>query len=76
MTTSRPIMRTAMLVTLGVALLSPSSVMAHGDGLDGPAVRPAQKALASRNVDLVLIWVQEQDEEAIRQAFDQTPAVR
>lgn len=44
--------------------------------MDGPVVRAAQKALEMKNVNLVLIWVQEKDEAAIRQAFRQTLAVR
>lgn len=68
--------RFAILVTLALALLSPTSVMAHCDGMDGPVVNAAQKALASGDVNLVLIWVQKGDEETIRHAFDRTLAVR
>lgn len=76
MKTSRPITRMAILVTLTVALLSPSLAMAHCDGMDGPVVKAAQKALAKGDVNLVLIWVQKEDEEGLRQAFDRTLAVR
>jgi hypothetical protein len=49
---------------------------AHCDGLDGPVVRAAQRALATRNPALVLIWVAEKDEREIQTAFEQTLAVR
>jgi hypothetical protein len=51
-------------------------VFAHCDTLDGPVVKAAQKALETGNVDLVLIWVQDDDEAAIKEAFTQTLAVR
>jgi hypothetical protein len=44
--------------------------------MDGPVVTAAKKALASGDVNLVLIWVQKEDEQEIRQAFDQALAVR
>lgn len=58
------------------ALLTPNLVRAHCDTMDGPVVRAAQKALQTKNVNLVLIWVQEKDEAVIKQAFRQTLAVR
>jgi hypothetical protein len=57
-------------------LIQPSSVRAHCDGLDGPVVKAAMRALETGNVNLVLIWIQEQDEEAIKEAFKKTVAVR
>jgi hypothetical protein len=51
-------------------------VRGHCDGLDGPVVKAAQQALANGNVDLVLMWVQENDEAEVRQAFDHTRTVR
>jgi hypothetical protein len=49
---------------------------AHCDTLDGPVVTAARKALAEGKVNLVLIWVQKQDEAEIRKAFEKTVAVR
>jgi hypothetical protein len=49
---------------------------AHCDGLDGPVVKAAQRALETRNPALVLIWVQEKDEREIQTAFEQTLTVR
>ena len=76
MTTHRSVTRMATLVTLALALLAPASATAHCDGMDGPVVKAAQKALASGDVNPVLIWVQKQDEQAIRQAFAQALEVR
>lgn len=57
-------------------LLAPSSAQAHCDGMDGPVVVAAQKAIETRNLNLVLIWVQKADEPEIRTAFQKTLAVR
>jgi hypothetical protein len=76
MNTNRSIAGIATLFTLGIVLLFPNSALAHCDGMDGPVVKAAQKALASGDVNLVLIWVQKEDEKEIRRAFDQTLAVR
>lgn len=58
------------------AMLSPAVASAHCDGMDGPVVMDAQKALESGNVNLVLIWIRKQDEPEIIQAFNKTLAVR
>lgn len=48
----------------------------HCDTLDGPLIKLAEKALAERNVNLVLPWVRADDEPEIRHAFDHAQAVR
>lgn len=48
----------------------------HCDGLDGPVVGAARKALATGDVSYVLVWVQKGDDAEVRQAFDRTMAVR
>ena len=63
-------------IVLASVLLAPNRVLAHCDGMNGPVVKAAQKALETGNVDLVLIWVQKKDEVEIRQAFERTLAVR
>jgi hypothetical protein len=63
-------------VGLGFFGLTPVRALAHCDGLDGPVVKAAERALETRNPALVLIWVQEKDEPEIRQVFEQTLAVR
>lgn len=61
----------AVLVMSGFA-----DVRAHCDGLDGPVVKAAQEALESGNVNLILIWVQKNDEGEIRNIFNKTLTVR
>lgn len=48
----------------------------HCDGLDGPVVQLAIKALDSGNVNYVLPWVRENDEPEIRSAFEHAVSVR
>ena len=43
----------------------------HCDSLDGPVVKAAGRALAERNVDLVLPFVHEDGEQEVRDAFEQ-----
>jgi Family of unknown function (DUF6448) len=59
---------------LAIALIARAS--ADCDGLDGPVVSVAQKALETGEVNLVLIWVQKPDEAEIKRAFEQTLVVR
>ena len=54
----------------------PYEADAHCDGLDGPVVKAAQKALETGNVNLALIWVQKKDEGELKQAFQKTLNVR
>jgi hypothetical protein len=65
-----------LLVALVMSVVLPARVSAHCDGLDGPVVKSARAALEARNVALVAIWVQPQDEPEIRRAFEQTLVVR
>jgi hypothetical protein len=72
---------TKLRVALGIAGLSillggASYAWAHCDGLDGPVVKAAQKALASNNVNLVLVWVAPENEAELKDVFKQTVAVR
>ena len=64
------------LVTIVLIGLTPARALAHCDGLDGPVVKAAQRALETGNPALVLIWVQDKDEREILTAFEQTLAVR
>jgi hypothetical protein len=59
-----------------VLLMMPAKLLAHCDGIDGPVVKAAQRALAKGDVNLVLIWVQPSGEAEIRTAFAKTLAVR
>ena len=65
-----------LLILLAMILLAPSEVFAHCDTMDGPVVKAAQRALLTKKVNLILIWVQKKDETEIKQRFQQTLAVR
>ena len=64
------------LSALGLLAATPAPVLAHCDGLDGPVVKAAQRALETGNPAFALIWVQEKDEREIQTVFEQTLAVR
>jgi len=66
----------ALPLLAAAAILAPHAAQAHCDGLAGPVVKAAQKALADSNVNLVLIWVQKDDQAQIKHAFEKTLAVR
>lgn len=51
-------------------------IFAHCDTESGPVIQAAKKALETKNVDLVLIWVQKKDEAELRKAFEKTLDVR
>jgi hypothetical protein len=67
---------TVVAVLVGILILASADARAHCDTMDGPVVKAAQRALATGNLNLVLIWVQKKDEAQIRQRFRQTLAVR
>jgi hypothetical protein len=66
----------ASMFVLAVLSFTPTLAFAHCDGVDGPVVKAAQNALAVGDVNLVLIWVQPNDEPELRQAFRKTLVVR
>lgn len=66
----------APVIVLAALLVTPNVAFAHCDGMDGPVVRAAQKALENADVSLILIWVQKKDESEARRAFERTLAVR
>lgn len=61
---------------LACLLLGPAEARAHCDSLDGPVVKAAQRALDSRNVTEVLVWVRPSDEAEVRETFQRALAVR
>ena len=65
-----------LTLTFGLTLLTPAPVLAHCDGIDGPVVKAARRALDTRNPAFALIWVQAKDEPEVRAAFERTLAVR
>jgi Family of unknown function (DUF6448) len=64
------------VLALGFVLVGAQYAYAHCDSLDGPVVKAAQQALATNNVNLVLIWVQKESEPELRTVFQQTIEVR
>jgi hypothetical protein len=65
-------------LTLAVfaGLMTYSSIFAHCDTLDGPVVKAAKDALEKGNVNLVLLWVQKEQEADVITAFNKTLDVR
>jgi hypothetical protein len=62
------------LMALAIAAAGP--LLAHCDGLDGPVVQAAMKALDTGKIGHVLMWVRAADEPEVRAAFEKTLAVR
>ena len=72
-----PMLKRLMAASVAVlALIWNKPLAAHCDTLDGPVVGAARKALENGNVNLVLVWVQKNDEAEIRNQFQKTLAVR
>lgn len=65
-----------LAVAWALLILLPAKSYAHCDGLDGPVVTAARRALETGNVSPVLIWVIKADEGEIRKAFEKTLTVR
>lgn len=59
-----------------VGLYLPQSASAHCDSVDGPVVLAAQEALEAGDVNKVLIWVNEGQEQEVVESFQQTLEVR
>ena len=73
---TRPRSHSALLCSFLWLFSMPGRVAAHCDGLDGPVVSAARKALETENVNLALIWVQPEDESAVKAVFQEVLAVR
>lgn len=69
-------MRYLPLFLVAALFLLPRTALAHCDALDGPVVTSARNALAAGDVSLVLPWVPETSEAEMKEAFQQTVAVR
>jgi len=69
-------MRNSLITVFITMCFWTALAFAHCDGLDGPVVTAARKALDTGNVHLVLVWVQKADENEIKAAFEKTLAVR
>ena len=60
---------TIVALFLIIIILYPAEALAHCDGIDGPVVLAAKEAIKTGDVNLILIWVQKDDEAEIRQVF-------
>lgn len=69
------LLRSALIATMVLFIVS-STASAHCDGMDGPVVKAARRALETHDASPVLIWVQKKDEAEVRQVFQATLAVR
>ncbi len=67
---------TILALFLIIIIFYPAAALAHCDGNDGPVVLAAKEALKTGDVNLILIWVQEDDEAQIREVFEHTLKVR
>jgi hypothetical protein len=65
-----------LALLLGVALLSPATIRAHCDTLDGPVIAAAKLALDQKNVTPVLKWIKKDQEAEIQEVFSKSLAVR
>lgn len=72
------LLKSSLLITAIIltALMLPKQAEAHCDSMDGPVVLAAQEALDTGDVNLVLIWINEEQEDQIRKSFQQTLDVR
>jgi Family of unknown function (DUF6448) len=70
------IIKSLIVWAIMLVLLAPIQIFAHCDGLDGPVVKAAQKALQTGNVNLVLIWVSKKDEVEVEEVFQKALDVR
>lgn len=66
----------AAALALAAAVLAATPAAAHCDGLDGPVVSSARKALESGDRSLALMWVRPEDEAEVSRAFDEARTVR
>jgi len=66
----------AVALAFTATLLGAKSAYAHCDGMDGPVVKAAQKALETGDVKHALVWVLAGDEQEIRHVFEHTRKVR
>ena len=67
---------TVLVLSLVICLVMASPVFAHCDWIKGPVVLDAQAALEKGDIAPVLKWIPPNQETQVREAFDQTLAVR
>lgn len=64
------------LFSLSILLFISNPVSAHCDGVDGPVVLAAKKAIETQNLDHALIWIKAEYEDELRTMFEKTLKVR
>lgn len=69
-------MKIVLLSTALAVAGATTSVFAHCDTMDGPTVKDAQTALATKNVNYILKWVPESAETDMKRVFAQALEVR
>ena len=69
------VIRYAFISLLGVAVL-PIAALAHCDTINGPVAKAVRESLVTGNVDPVLIWIKQDKETEVREAFRQARIVR
>lgn len=57
-------------------LMGTGLVFAHCDTMGGPIIKNAQEALETGKIDLVLMWIQKDDEAELKTAFQKAREVR
>lgn len=67
---------TKILSGLFLLFLFSNSTSAHCDSVEGPVVQAAKKTLATGNLNYVLIWIQPDDEEEIKEMYNKVVNVR
>ncbi|MEJ2245386.1 MAG: DUF6448 family protein [Acidobacteriota bacterium] len=67
---------TTFSLTFALLLLEPNMVQAHCDGIDGPVVAAARRAIENNDLRIVLLWAPESSEAEISEAFQKTLSVR
>ncbi len=65
-----------LLVLVFAFMLTSISGFAHCDSYDGPVIKDALKALDQNNVELVLKWIEPQQEKEIISLFDKTYSLK
>lgn len=70
------ILAIGMFLMLLVPFLSGENIYAHCDGIKGPVVSSAKKALETGNVNYALIWVSADNEKTIKNLFSKALEVR
>lgn len=51
-------------------------LLAHCDSMEGPVVKAAQKTLETANINYVLIWIKQENENEVKNLFEKVNKVR